>query len=455
MYLNGIDVGLDAPAESIDSVGLLPDGRVLISTTGNVTVPGVASVDEDVLAFTPSSLGIVTSGIWSLYFDGSDVGLADTSSEDVDALDVDFNGLIYLSTMGDFSVTGVAGADEDVFICAPISVGSVTTCNYKPALYFDGSLWGLSANDVDAFNFLTVGPVPTSTPSPTPTNTPLPTNTATPTNTFTPTATLTETSTPTATFTPTIGPSPTSTPTPTATLTPTETPTFTVTPTASQTPEATLTFTATSGPSDLIFADGFESGNFSAWSSAVTGGGDLSVTVSSALVGSQGMQALINDTGGIYVGDDTPNAETRYRARFYFDPNSILMTDGNAHYIFAGRDVSVTFQVDFRIFGGLYQIRLRHYNDSASVQSSNWVSISDAPHFIEMEWWAANTIGANNGGVNLWVDGVPSGSLTGSDNDTRRIDHVDLGAISSLDAGTLGSYYIDAFESHRQTYIGP
>jgi hypothetical protein len=29
-----------------------------------------------------------------------------------------------------------------------------------------------------------------------------------------------------------------------------------------------------------------------------------------------------------------------------------------------------------------------------------------------------------------------------------------LGAISGLDSGTRGTYYFDAFESRRQTYIG-
>jgi hypothetical protein len=41
------------------------------------------------------------------------------------------------------------------------------------------------------------------------------------------------------------------------------------------------------------------------------------------------------------------------------------------------------------------------------------------------------------------------------DNDTRRIDRIRLGAVSGLDSGTSGIYYFDAFESHRQTYIGP
>jgi hypothetical protein len=41
------------------------------------------------------------------------------------------------------------------------------------------------------------------------------------------------------------------------------------------------------------------------------------------------------------------------------------------------------------------------------------------------------------------------------DNDTRRIDQARLGAVSGIDTGTRGTYYFDAFESRRQTFIGP
>ena len=453
MYLNGVDIGLDATTESIDSVSLLPNGQVLISTTGGSSVPGVVGEDEDVLEFTPTALGNLTSGTWAMYFDGSDVGL-DVSTEDVDALEVDPNGNIYLSTMGDFAVSGVSGFDEDIFVCAPTSIGSVTACNYSSALFFDGSAWGLGTNDIDGFNLLLTDSFPTATPS----------NTSVPTNT--PTATFTATSTPTATVTATVGssPTPTNTPThtstplptntPTITLTPIDTPTFTATPIASNTPIVIPTFTATPLP-DLIFADDFESGGLSAWSSASTGAGDLSVTTSAALIGSNGMQAVINDITAMYTVDNTPNAEPHYRARFYFDPNSISMLDGNAHYIFVGYDANAVFNIDFRFSGGSYQIRLRQQNDSLAATSTAWVTISDAPHFIEMEWWAATAAGANNGGVMLWIDGVQVGSLNDLDNDTRRIEQVRFGAVSQIDAGTLGAYYLDAFESRRQTYIGP
>jgi len=220
MYFDGSDVSFaDTTNEKIDSLSRLPDGRLLISSTGNPVLPGVSSAkDEDVLVFTPTTLGDTTSGTWAMYFDGSDVGLAETSGEDVDALDV-VGSNIYLSTQDIFSVNGVSGADEDVFVCAATSLGDVTACNYSPALYFDGSTWGLDANDVDAFNFLASGPGPTMTPTATQT----PTTTATPSQTPTgaPTATNTPTATPTSTGV--VPPTPTYTPTPTATQTPTPT----------------------------------------------------------------------------------------------------------------------------------------------------------------------------------------------------------------------------------------
>ena len=257
LYFDGSDVGFDTTAENIDSLTLLPDGRLLFSTTGSPLVPGLTGIlDEDILAFSPVTLGNTTSGSWSWYFDGSDVGLSNASSEDIDGLDVTSNSNIYLSTMGDFAVTGISGADEDVFVCVPSSLGSTTVCSYSPTLYFDGSTWGLAANDVDAFNFLPLGPVATATLSNTPTNTPIVTSTptrtntppATPTRTNTPVGTSTQTPSPTATFTrtatSTLGPVLTNTPTPS--FTPTNISTATKTPTPTSTATSTPTFSGSS-----------------------------------------------------------------------------------------------------------------------------------------------------------------------------------------------------------------
>ena len=94
-------------------------------------------------------------------------------------------------------------------------------------------------------------------------------------------------------------------------------------------------------------------------------------------------------------------------------------------------------------------------NDASTWTNTNWFTITNDSHFIELDWRAATAAGANNGGLTFWIDGVQRANLTTMDNDTRRIDRVRLGAITGIDAGTRGTYYFDAFISQRQTYIGP
>jgi hypothetical protein len=218
-----------------------------------------------------------------------------------------------------------------------------------------------------------------------------------------------------------------------------------------------ITITVSSSSSDLIFADGFESGNLSAWSSSTIDGGDLSASPAAAIAGTSGLRAVIDDNNSIFVTDDRPNAEPRYRARFYFDPNSIPMASGDAHFIlegYAGTSTKV-LRVAFRNSSGAYQVRAELLNDGTTWTNTSWFTITDAPHSIELDWRAATAVGANNGGLTLWIDNVQRANLTGVDNDNRRIDRARLGAVAGIDTGTRGTYYFDAFESRRQTFIGP
>jgi hypothetical protein len=207
----------------------------------------------------------------------------------------------------------------------------------------------------------------------------------------------------------------------------------------------------------LIFADGFESGNTSAWSASQTDGGDLSVSPAAALVGANGLQAILDDNNLIFVTDDSPQAEPRYRARFYFDPNSITMANGNAHYIFYGYTGTSTevLRVGFRRSQGNYQVQAGLRDDSSFWTNTAWFTISDAPHSLEFDWQAATASGANNGALTFWIDAQQRANLANVNNDTRRIDRVRLGPVAGIDSGTRGTYYFDAFESHRVTYIGP
>ena len=78
------------------------------------------------------------------------------ASEDVDGIWLDQAitpyPYVYLSTLGNFSVTGISGANEDIFVFKPTALGSTTAGSFATALYLDGSLFGLSSYDIDAFD---------------------------------------------------------------------------------------------------------------------------------------------------------------------------------------------------------------------------------------------------------------------------------------------------------------
>jgi PKD repeat protein len=138
LYLRGADVGLNN--EAIDAIGFAPDGRLVISTTGSFNVPGASGADEDLIALDAGGSS------WSLYFDGSDVGLT-SSAEDVAGVWIDdVTGDVYLTAAGSFAVSGVSGGSADVFVCTPDALGSSTSCSFTS--YWVGSTHGLTSNDV-------------------------------------------------------------------------------------------------------------------------------------------------------------------------------------------------------------------------------------------------------------------------------------------------------------------
>jgi hypothetical protein len=166
---------------------------------------------------------------------------------------------------------------------------------------------------------------------------------------------------------------------------------------------------------------------------------------------------LLDDNRNLFVTDDHPNAERQYRAQFFFDPNSMRMTSGNTHDIFYGYAGTSTLvlRVQFQYFSDSYQLRAGLRNDGSTWTNTLWSTITDTPHRIELDWRASAGVGANTGGLTLWIDSVQKGDITRLDNDTRRIDRVRLGAVAGIDTGTRGLYYFDAFESRRVPYIGP
>jgi len=191
------------------------------------------------------------------------------------------------------------------------------------------------------------------------------------------------------------------------------TPTQTSTPTTTLTPSLTPTITQTRSQ-NLIFADGFETGTLSVWSSSQIDGGDLSVSQLAALAGAFGLQATLDNNSPIYVLDDLPNRETHYRASFLFDPNSIAMAENENHVLFHGYSSStVTFQLRLQFINGEYRLRGEVDNDSRRWFFTGWSVLTDTAHSIQIEWRAATASGANNGEFSLWIDGIQQYLISG------------------------------------------
>ncbi len=152
-FFDGSDVGLTDSGEDVDAIAFAPDGRLIVSTGGAVAVTGVSGADEDLLIFTHTQLGATTSGTWAMYFDGSDVGLANTASEDVNGAWIEnATGKLYLTTVGSFTVSGASGDGADIFVCTPSSLGPTTACTF--GLYWDGSANGFGGEVMDALEIV-------------------------------------------------------------------------------------------------------------------------------------------------------------------------------------------------------------------------------------------------------------------------------------------------------------
>lgn len=122
----------------------------LVSKSTN-TIPGIGSMrNEDVWTWNPST------GDYSLYFDGSDVGLGSAA---LDGLHVEPNGDILISLTAAFSVPGLSGGpsgnstdDSDIVRFVPATTGNSTSGAFE--FIFDGSDVGMTTNgeDVDSIS---------------------------------------------------------------------------------------------------------------------------------------------------------------------------------------------------------------------------------------------------------------------------------------------------------------
>ncbi len=211
-----------------------------------------------------------------------------------------------------------------------------------------------------------------------------------------------------------------------------------------------------------LFADGFDTGNFSRWS-ATSGASRLSVTAGAQQAGGYGMAAQIVSGASGYVQNNTPLAETTYNAAFYLNPNGITLTNNTPYTLFTAlNNTNATrFSVLLRRSGTQYQVGVsmaRTVGNVTSTLTSGFTPIGTTGFTrIEAIWTRVGTALT----LRLFLAGGMTAAQTlaaatgnAANTATYRIDTVRLGPQGSL-GGASGTLFLDTFVSTRTTVVGP
>lgn len=124
---------------------MLPDGRLLLSTLGSFKVgnPPIKGASQDLLALTLTQPGPDSAGQFTVYFDGSDVGLKGTT-ENLDGVWAG-DGALTFSTTGAAVVANLNFGPADLARCAG-TTGNATSCTFS--LRWSAVAAGLTSGNV-------------------------------------------------------------------------------------------------------------------------------------------------------------------------------------------------------------------------------------------------------------------------------------------------------------------
>jgi len=212
-------------------------------------------------------------------------------------------------------------------------------------------------------------------------------------------------------------------------------------------------FSSWAGPQSrqLVLADSFETGDLSGWDSTfIPNGGSLQVTSAASQDGSRGL--AVNAQSGstfVFAKSKAPQEEKTLSTFFRIDPNSLPMANGDNFTVFSALPSGggLTFDVRLRKSAAGYSMRAFAFLDSGN-SATAWTPIADGSQTVRLDWQAA-TAGSQDGSLHLWLDGQSAGFLQNLDNDTKAVDEFRFGIGGGLDAGTIGTFYLDDFRAGK------
>lgn len=151
-----------------------------------------------------------------------------------------------------------------------------------------------------------------------------------------------------------------------------------------------------------------------------------------------------------FVRDLSPVAETVYVAEFALRLDSLTLGTGDRLVHFTGNEASGVsrFQVILEHSGGQDRLVLGAREDSGLV-----VETPAAQHVVLPAGWNEIAVtyetGAGTGSVQVALNGVPQGGLTGLNNASGLIESAEWGAVGGVFTGTSGTLELDEFSSTR------
>jgi hypothetical protein len=176
---------------------------------------------------------------------------------------------------------------------------------------------------------------------------------------------------------------------------------------------------------------------------------NFDVTAAAALEGDWGGAFTLDGAGSEINGvDNLPNAETTIALEILIDPNSLTMTDTDTFLLIDAASPgtgSSAFIVELVKDGSAYELVVTARDDAGGDVALADVPIVDGLNLVRIEWVAASGPGGNDGTIEIFLGGVSQETDTTVDSDTHNITSIKVGAISGLDAGTSGTFYIDRY----------
>ena len=201
------------------------------------------------------------------------------------------------------------------------------------------------------------------------------------------------------------------------------------------------------GAQSTLFSDGFESGNFSAWTGAkvVASGVSSSVQTSTVYNGSYAMKVAVADgtrESGVCEYKDLGSSYTAIDARVYMQLSAMPKT-GSVLEIFGFSSDgwlpnALGTRVDVVNPNGTAQWRLDYYNNG-------WQSAYSGPINLNT-WYSVEVklvIGSGTGETHLYVNGVEVIAETGLTNTApgSSVRYFSLGVDDEAGSNTLNAYF--------------